>query len=105
MPAVDVEIASPEGTRTVTALVGPTIIVGRGSDANLVLPHDDVSRRHAALDIEESGVVVRDLSTNGTFVEGRRVASGQAVPFGKALRIGPFVLRVTKSPVRVEGSG
>jgi pilus assembly protein CpaF len=94
MRAVDVEIVSADGTRMLTALAGPVIIVGRSSDATVVLAHDDVSRRHAALELEEAGVVIRDLSTNGTFVEGRRVASGQSVPFGKALRIGPFTLRV-----------
>jgi pilus assembly protein CpaF len=94
MRAVDVEIASAEGTRTLTALAGPVLIVGRGGDATVVLKHDDVSRRHASLEVDDEGVVVRDLSTNGTFVEGRRVEGAQAIPFGKAVRIGPFTLRI-----------
>ncbi len=99
MPAVDVEIASTEGTRTIAALAGPLITIGRGSDATVVLKHDDVSRKHASVEITAAGLVVRDLSTNGTFVEGKRVAGAQPLPFGKPLKIGPFVLRF-----RVPGS-
>ena len=93
MPAVDVEIASSEGTRTIAALPGPLITIGRGTDATVVLKHDDVSRKHASVEVTAAGLVVRDLSTNGTFVEGKRVAGAQPLPFGKPLKIGPFVLR------------
>src|SRR3954468_2688774 len=93
MPAVDVEIASSEGTRTIAALQGPLIVIGRGSDATVVLKHDDVSRKHASVEITAGGLLVRDLSTNGTFVEGKRVAGAQPLPFGKPVKIGPFVLR------------
>jgi pilus assembly protein CpaF len=93
MPVVDCEIASVDGTRTISALPGPLITIGRGSDATVVLKHDDVSRRHASVEVTDAGVVVRDLSTNGTFVEGKRVTGAQPLPFGKPIKIGPFVLR------------
>src|SRR4051812_11414954 len=93
MPAVDVEIASAEGTRTISALQGPLIVIGRGSEATVVLKHDDVSRKHASVEITAQGLVVRDLSTNGTFIEGKRVDGAQPLPFGKPVKIGPFVLR------------
>src|SRR5262249_48319394 len=63
------------------------------SDAPVVLKHDDVSRRHASVELTDAGVVVRDLSTNGTFVEGKRVMGAQALPYGKPIKIGPFTLR------------
>src|SRR5262249_46551178 len=66
---------------------------GRGSDATVVLKHDDVSRRHASVELTDAGVVVRDLSTNGTFVEGKRVMGAQTLPYGKPIKIGPFTLR------------
>jgi pilus assembly protein CpaF len=93
VPAVDVEIASADGTRTISALQGPLIVIGRGSDATVVLKHDDVSRKHASVEITAEGLLVRDLSTNGTFVEGKRVAGAQPLPFGKPVKIGPFLLR------------
>ena len=90
---MDVEIASSDGTRTISALSGPLIVIGRGSDATVVLKHDDVSRKHASVEITAGGLLVRDLSTNGTFVEGKRVAGAQPLPFGKPVKIGPFILR------------
>ncbi|MGZ3425320.1 MAG: ATPase, T2SS/T4P/T4SS family [Polyangia bacterium] len=90
---MDVEIASADGTRTISALQGPLIVIGRGSDATVVLKHDDVSRKHASVEITAAGLLVRDLSTNGTFVEGKRVAGAQPLPFGKPVKIGPFILR------------
>jgi pilus assembly protein CpaF len=93
MTAVDVEIVSAEGTRTITALSGPLITIGRGADASVVLKHDDVSRRHASVELTDGGILVRDLSTNGTFVEGKRVMGAQPLPFGKPVKIGPFTLR------------
>jgi Flp pilus assembly CpaF family ATPase len=94
MALVDVEIASIEGTRTLKAVAGPLIIVGRGSDATVVLKHDDVSRKHASIEVGDAGLVVRDLSTNGTFVEGKRVTGELQLPFNKPIRIGPFTLRI-----------
>ncbi|HEY1587125.1 MAG TPA: FHA domain-containing protein, partial [Polyangia bacterium] len=105
MPAVDVEIASQEGTRTISALSGPLIVIGRGSDATVVLKHDDVSRKHASVEITAEGLVVRDLSTNGTFVEGKRVAGAQPLPFGKPVKIGPFQLRFRLPGQAAIGSG
>ncbi|MDB4966339.1 MAG: Type secretion system hydrolase TadA/VirB11/CpaF, TadA subfamily [Myxococcales bacterium] len=103
MNAVDVEIASTEGTRIITALTGPLITIGRGSDATVVLTHDDVSRKHASVELTDAGILVRDLSTNGTFVEGKRVAGAQPLPFGKPVKIGPFTLRFR--PPNSSGSG
>ena len=49
--------------------------VGRRADSNLVLPFGRVSHRHAKLFSRQEGLYLRDLgSTNGTFVNGKRVA-------------------------------
>jgi hypothetical protein len=54
-------------------LTGPVTVIGRGSDADVVLDDPGVSRRHAEIRLEQDGPVVRDLgSTNGTFVDGER---------------------------------
>ena len=48
--------------------------VGRHPDNDLSVDNPTVSRRHAELVLTEAGLSVRDLgSTNGTFVNGRRV--------------------------------
>lgn len=64
-------------------------VLGRSSVCDFVLNERSVSRRHAKIRIQESGLHISDLgSRNGTFVNERRVvsdhvASGQLVRFGK----------------------
>lgn len=56
-------------------LTQPVTVVGRSADADLRLADTGVSRSHAELRLEGDAVRVVDLgSTNGTLVNGRRVA-------------------------------
>src|SRR5207237_1262845 len=50
--------------------------------------------RHASVEVTEKCLIVRDLSTNGTFVDGRRVMGAQQLPFGKPIVVGPFTVRI-----------
>src|SRR2546428_7616471 len=51
-----------------------TVVIGRASDAELHLNHASVSRRHAAIRIEQGAMQVADLgSHNGTRVNGELV--------------------------------
>src|SRR5262245_14167064 len=52
-----------------------TAIVGREAPATIVVPVHAVSRQHAEIAWERGGFVLSDKgSTNGTFVDGRRVS-------------------------------
>lgn len=52
------------------------VTIGRGSDMDIVIPEDDVSRRHAVLWREGGQTFVQDLgSSNGTYVDGARLDS------------------------------
>lgn len=56
---------------------GPTVL-GRGADADIVVEDTGVSRHHAQIVVDQGTVAVQDLgSTNGTFVNGRKVQSIQ----------------------------
>lgn len=49
-------------------------VIGSGSGCDLVIPHRAVSRRHCQLVRSADGYLLEDLgSTNGTFVDGRRI--------------------------------
>jgi len=53
----------------------PTLTIGRGLDNDLVLEDQRVSRHHAELQLVGGKVRILDLkSTNGTWVNGKRVA-------------------------------
>ncbi len=54
-------------------LRGATII-GRHSECHICVNADGISRKHAQIDAEATGLVVTDLgSSNGTFVNGKKV--------------------------------
>jgi pilus assembly protein CpaF len=93
---VEIEIAGAEGTRVLPEVAGPTFVIGRADGNGVTLKHDDVSRRHAEVELTPRGVVVRDLSTNGTFVAGKRVRGQAEVPFNAPIQVGPFTLRIRK---------
>ena len=73
--------------------LGGEVVLGRDEGCPVRLPADDVSRRHARVAPAEGGHVVEDLgSTNGTWVNGERVAR-RRLAGGDRVRIGPYVAR------------
>ena len=72
------------------------VTVGRGGQNDLVLDGDEfASSRHARIEVRGDGVWVQDLdSTNGTFVNGSRVAGAHRLDDGDVLRVGETDLRV-----------
>ena len=68
------------------------LYVGRTkSHSQVVLPHHAVSRRHAVFRIESGEVRVEDLSSNGSFLNGKRIEHS-VVRVGDVLTIGPYDL-------------
>ncbi len=50
------------------------LVIGRGSDCDLVLDEPEMSRRHAMIEVQSGELFLRDLgSANGTFVNGVQV--------------------------------
>jgi hypothetical protein len=75
-------------------LVTARLVIGRSSRCQLVLAHDTVSRRHAELRIEDGRWLLRDLgSSNGTWVNGRRVVEAEVRP-GDRLHLGGAEVRL-----------
>src|SRR5882672_7942709 len=71
------------------------INVGRVQGNDLLLPKGNVSKRHARLMFRDGRFIVTDLkSTNGTYVNGRKIAQATIVREGDKIYVGDFVLRV-----------
>jgi len=67
------------------------LTLGRSAQCSLQLPAAGASRRHASIGWHEGRVVLRDLgSTNGTFLNGERIAGEAALASGDRIRIGGF---------------
>jgi two-component system response regulator HydG len=101
------------GTKvTLDAGKPPRVLVGKSPACDLKLDDLLVSRRHAALDIGESTLRLRDLgSTNGTLVDGLRVVE-VILRGGETLKVGATSIRVeagsaaaTALPGATEGFG
>jgi pSer/pThr/pTyr-binding forkhead associated (FHA) protein len=82
----------PEQGREVSIPAPPgRLVLGRGDDADLTLADEDLSRSHAEIARDLSGVMLRDLgSKNGTFlgdeaIEKRRLRDGDEIRLGKTV--------------------
>lgn len=94
--SLDLEISGPEGHLVLKRLVSP-VTIGRAEGNTVVLPHDDVSRKHAVVEFLADGLAVHDFSTNGTFIEGRRVEGSGRASMGRPIRMGPYLLRFQRA--------
>lgn len=69
--------------------------LGRVQGNDLMLPKGNVSKRHARMLYRDGRFVVTDLnSTNGTYVNRRRISHATIVREGDRIYIGDFVLRI-----------
>ncbi|HXS00080.1 MAG TPA: FHA domain-containing protein [Pyrinomonadaceae bacterium] len=106
MPDIEViaRITLPGGTREVPLLFKPggkRLNVGRASDNELTLNDASVSKIHAALLMTGEGtLLVADTgSTNGTYLNGRRISYGESrlIEDGDVVGFGDVEVRLRKS--------
>ena len=70
------------------ALTREEILIGRGEECDVIIPHDSISREHARIKKLKPGYVLFDLqSRNGTYVNGRQITEN-LLKDGMAVRIG-----------------
>ena len=89
-----VVVTRPETSESAVHTCDGAVVVGRGSEAGIRLPHPFVSRLHARIALLEGGLHITDLgSVNGTHVDGVLVRD-QAAPatVDSIVTIGPFLL-------------
>ena len=91
-PPLVLEIVEPSAQARRLALRPPQTI-GRSTTNSLVLQDTEVSRQHCLIAMEDGAVLVTDLgSTNGTFVNGERIAAPAVLRSGDRLTVGTHVL-------------
>jgi pSer/pThr/pTyr-binding forkhead associated (FHA) protein len=70
-------------------------VLGRSSEADLVLDDPYASEFHMRLVARDSGLILHDLgSTNGTYVNGRRVTAPTPLHRGDTIQVGKAVMEV-----------
>src|SRR5688572_20445498 len=105
-------LISPDGTQSFDLKLNAPLIVGRAPTCDLSVADPTISRRHAELVVDEEQVTLRDLgSSNGTFVNGHKVAAAtlevdDLIAFGKvAFRLATYVPTPNVSTVAVAAAG
>ena len=86
---------APSGGRLVSLVDGKEyavpdtgLVIGRDAGSDVVVPRNEVSRRHAELAPTEDGYVVRDTSSNGVYVNGERIQGSHRLVRADVIRVG-----------------
>lgn len=89
-------VVSGKGETRQIPLDKEKMTLGRGEDNDIVLPGQEVSRRHALLVIRDGQILLEDLgSANGTLVNGKGVAKATLAE-GDQMRIGSYHLSLRR---------
>jgi pSer/pThr/pTyr-binding forkhead associated (FHA) protein len=66
-----------------------SVVIGRGTECDVVIQDLKASRRHCQLSRKEDGFLLEDLgSRNGTFVNGQRIAAPVLLKANHTFQIG-----------------
>jgi ABC transport system ATP-binding/permease protein len=68
-------------------------VIGRAAEADIILNHPEISRRHCQLSLETSSWIIEDLgSQRGTVVNNIRISGKTALKSGDQIILGPVTL-------------
>jgi hypothetical protein len=97
-PPTSLVLHPDDGAPRAVELAGARIVFGRADHVDQMLADDFVSDEHAELTSDGSGEWrIRDLgSTNGTYLNGRKVIASTAVAAGDQLQLGKTRIEVRR---------
>ena len=86
-------VIEPKATRGSAFAVGDELTIGRAATCTIGMPNDTfVSQLHARVFRETGSTMIEDLgSTNGTYLNGKRLATPERVAKGDRVQIGNTV--------------
>jgi len=91
------QVVRGRSASTTLKLTDGVTSVGRHDDCVIRIKSSQVSRRHCEIFEVAGKLTIRDLgSSNGTFVNGKRVSGQQALKPGDEVTVGAVTLRVAK---------
>jgi pilus assembly protein CpaF len=83
------------------------ITIGRVDENDICLPKGNISKKHTRIVVKDGKIIVLDLkSTNGTYVNGKKLAGPQVISPDDKVYIGDFILNVERpdlDPARTHG--
>ncbi len=76
----------------------PEVTIGRVQGNDIILPKGNVSKRHSRIVLKDGKFIIVDLkSTNGTYVNGRKISSPLVVKSSDKIYIGDFILSIEEN--------
>ncbi|HKP57611.1 MAG TPA: ATPase, T2SS/T4P/T4SS family [Polyangiales bacterium] len=97
-------ITEKGGAQRQLDIESPELSIGRLEDNDICLPKSNVSKHHARLVFKDERYVLLDQkSTNGTYVNGRRISAPMVVRKGDKIYIGDFILTLAAPGGTFEG--
>jgi hypothetical protein len=87
--ATKIVVTAGEKIGTEIALSGRQLTIGRAGDSDLIVDDEYTSTHHAKLVFINGEWLVQDLdSTNGTLLDGKKIATTTVVPLNTQVRVG-----------------
>ncbi len=88
-------VLSSSGFATTYVIDAHMHLMGRSHECNFIVNDSLVSKKHCNITFEDGKFYVEDLdSSNGTFVNGKRIKKKTALFYGDKLSVGDTILRL-----------
>lgn len=98
------EIIELTGESSARTFEGDALLIGRADSADILLDRNSVSKNHARIERRGDRYILRDLgSTNGTFLNSRRLRIEAALAPRDRIYIGEIILRVRSIELAPQG--
>jgi transcriptional regulator with PAS, ATPase and Fis domain len=99
-----VVVCALEGVSEYHLPPGRKLVIGRGTQNDIVIPHDAVSRTHAAIFGGEHPEIEDLESRNGTRIDGQKIEPGKRMELrnGTGVQIGPATLFVHRGSFAID---
>jgi len=95
-PSAQLQLAPVNGGRPIVLRRTRPLVVGRDDDCDAVVQDASVSGRHARIEYDGVAWAVTDLgSTNGTWLNGDRLAAPTRIEASDVVQFGRFYVHVT----------
>jgi len=93
---LNLSLTEKGGTTNELSFDKSEVTIGRVRGNDIVLPKGNVSKHHCRIVLSGDDMVIEDLrSTNGTYVNGRKIASPTVVSLSDKIFVGDFIIRLT----------
>jgi pilus assembly protein CpaF len=102
---VNLTLTEKGGSTSELSFEKDEVTVGRVRGNDIVLPKGNVSKHHCRVVVRGRELLVEDLrSTNGTYVNGRKIVEPTAVNTGDKVFVGDFIMRIAATGASMEAA-